>query len=116
MKHYIVILFCIIITHINAKNIDPEYNKSDANIFGHVVDKKTNEHIAYINIVIKGTTIGTTTDASGHYLLKNLPEGEFTLEVKALGYKAVSKEVALKKVKPWKLISKLKKITLLWMV
>ena len=22
------------------KNIDPEYNKSDANIFGHVVDKK----------------------------------------------------------------------------
>ncbi len=99
MKHYIVILFCIIITHINAKNIDPEYNKSDANIFGHVVDKKTNEHIAYINIVIKGTTIGTTTDASGHYLLKNLPEGEFTLEVKALGYKAVSKEVALKKGK-----------------
>ena len=99
MKHYIVILFCIIITHINAKNIDPEYNKSDANIFGHVVDKKTNEHIPYINIVIKGTTIGTTTDASGHYLLKNLPEGEFTLEVKALGYKAVSKEVALKKGK-----------------
>ena len=99
MKHYIVILFCIIITHINAKNIDPEYNKSDANIFGHVVDKKTNEHIAYINIVIKATTIGTTTDASGHYLLKNLPEGEFTLEVKALGYKAVSKEVALKKGK-----------------
>ena len=40
MKNYIVILFCILITNVNAKDIDPEYNKSDANIFGHVVDKK----------------------------------------------------------------------------
>ena len=33
-----------------------------------------------------GTPLGTTTDASGHYFLKNLPEGELTVEVRALGY------------------------------
>ena len=49
--------------------------------------------------MLKGTTIGTTTDNSGHYFLKNLPEGKFTLEYKALGYKTISKEVTLKKGK-----------------
>ena len=60
-------------------------NDSDANVFGHVLDKKTGEHLPFINVLLKGTTIGTTTDNSGHYFLKNLPEGKFTLEYKALG-------------------------------
>ena len=46
---------------------------TDANIYGHVIDRKTGEHLAYINIIVKGTTVGTATDASGHYFLKNLP-------------------------------------------
>ena len=77
----------------------PELKKSDANIIGHVLDKKTSEHLPYITIALKGTTIGTVTDATGHYFLKNLPEGKFTLEYKALGYKTISKEVTLKKGK-----------------
>ena len=63
------------------------------------MDKKTGEHLPFINVLLKGTTIGTTTDNSGHYFLKNLPEGKFTLEYKALGYKTVSKEVSQKKGK-----------------
>ena len=39
------------------------------------------------------------TDASGHYFLKNLPEGEFTMEVSAVGYKTVSRKVTLRKGK-----------------
>ena len=42
-------------------------NDSDANVFGHVLDKKTGEHLPFINVLLKGTTIGTTTDNSGHY-------------------------------------------------
>jgi len=77
----------------------PELNKSDANIIGHVLDKQTQEHLSYITVSLKGTTIGTMTDATGHYFLKNLPEGEFTLEVSAVGYKTVSRKVILKKGK-----------------
>lgn len=39
---------------------------TDANVYGHVVDRKSGEHIAYATIYIKGTTIGTTTDNTGH--------------------------------------------------
>ena len=70
---------------------------SDANIVGHVIDKHTKEHLPYIKVVLKGTTIGTATDATGHYHLVNLPEGEFIIEVSAINYKKASREVSLKK-------------------
>lgn len=61
--------------------------KSDANIFGHVVSKSTGEHLPFIYITIKGTTIGVATDATGHFFLKNLPTGNFTLVASAIGFK-----------------------------
>ncbi len=70
--------------------------RSDANLVGHVLDKTTGLHISYVNVVLKGTTIGTTTDESGHYFLKNLPEGEFTIEVSTIGYKTITRKVNLK--------------------
>ena len=70
---------------------------TDANLYGHVVDRETHEHIPYASIAVVGTAFGTTTDASGHYFLKNLPEGELTLEVRALGYAPKRTSVALKR-------------------
>ena len=72
---------------------------TDANIFGHVVDKATGEHLPGITIILKGTTIGSVTDDSGHYMLKNLPEGEFTIEVSFVGFKTVTKKVTTGKGK-----------------
>ena len=67
--------------------------------FGHVVDKATGEHLPGITIILKGTTIGSVTDDSGHYMLKNLPEGEFTIEVSFVGFKTVTKKVTTGKGK-----------------
>lgn len=69
--------------------------KTDANIVGDVKDAKTREHIPFINVTINNTVIGTTTDATGHYYLKNLPTGTYTLRVSGVGYKSVEKEVLL---------------------
>lgn len=68
---------------------------TDANVNGHVVNKTTGEHIPYGAITIKGTAIGTTADATGHYHLKNLPVGKFTITFSYLGYKPVEKETML---------------------
>jgi iron complex outermembrane receptor protein len=59
---------------------------TDANIFGHVIDAGTGEHLPFVNLLLKGTRIGTFTDASGHYLLTNLPVGSHILIVQSLGY------------------------------
>jgi len=72
---------------------------SDANIFGHVLNFKTKEHISYINISIKGTTYSTATDNSGHYYFKNLKPGTYIVKVSGLGYKSTEKEVSVEKNK-----------------
>ncbi len=78
-------------------NTEPQRRKtSDANAHGHVIDTKTDEHIPFVTISVKGTTIGTTTDATGHYYLKNLPEGEITVVAESVGYKAAEQTVAVR--------------------
>ena len=68
---------------------------TDANITGHVVDSETGEHMPYYTIRLLGTSIGTLTDASGHYTLRNLNPGNYTIEALCTGYKTMQKEVAI---------------------
>ncbi|MBZ0244061.1 MAG: TonB-dependent receptor, partial [Bacteroidales bacterium] len=71
--------------------------KTDANIFGHVVCTDCSEHLAFVTIQVKGTTIGTTTDETGHYQLINLPEGTHVLMATYIGYRPGMLEVSIKK-------------------
>ena len=66
---------------------EPENNQqsSDANIIGHVLDKKSREHLIGIIIKIKHSPYGATTDASGHYFLRNLKPNTYTIEVSGVG-------------------------------
>ena len=61
--------------------------RRDANINGHVVDARTEEHLPYVVVALKGTTIAIATDATGHYFMKDLPEGDFVMTASCNGYK-----------------------------
>ena len=76
----------------------------ETHIFGHVTDAKSKEMLPYINVVVQNTTIGTTTDATGHYILNDVPEEtEITIEVSALGYQTVTKTVKVVNGEPLEL-------------
>ncbi len=49
----------------------------------------------FVTITVQGTTISTATDATGHYFLKNLPTGTYTIKAQQLGYKTAEREVEL---------------------
>ena len=68
---------------------------ADEHITGHVTNKTTKAFIPFINIALKGTTITTIADATGHYFLKNIPKGRFTLVASGVGYKSVERAVDL---------------------
>ena len=68
---------------------------SDAHIAGHVLDAQTGEHLPYVNVQVEGTTLGCLTDESGHFYLKNLPEGELTLIFSMMGYESEKRTVTL---------------------
>lgn len=96
MKNYILLILCLFCVWTNARAEAPERRGTDAHIFGHVLDKNTQEHIPYATVYLKGTTVGLSTDATGHYFMRNLPIGKFTIEVVMIGYKTVSQEVDIK--------------------
>lgn len=70
--------------------------ESEANIFGHVLDAANHEHLPFVNVYIKGTTLGTATNDNGHYILEHLPVGTHTVVVSFMGYKTIEQEVTLK--------------------
>lgn len=70
---------------------------TDANIFGHVLDAATGEHMPFVTIGIKGTTVGTLTDQTGHYRFINAPVGMYILQASFTGYKTVELLVTIEK-------------------
>ncbi len=85
--YFSILLIFFFAGTVAASSESEQRPRTDANVFGHVVDVTTGEHIPFINLIVEGTRIGTITDASGHYLLTNLPVGEHTLVVQGLGFK-----------------------------
>lgn len=88
--HIILTVFLLSVTQI----IFAQKIKTDANIVGHVVSN--GEHIPFVTVSVKGTTIGITTDESGHYQLINLPEGKLIIIAQSLGFKPQEKEITIK--------------------
>lgn len=61
-------------------------------IIGNVKDTNGNP-LAFVNIYIEGTYIGTTSNDEGNYELNVSEENTFTLVFKYLGYKTLKKEL-----------------------
>lgn len=72
---------------------------NDAHLVGHVLDEKSGEHLPYVNVQIKGTNIGTVTDESGHYFLKELPLGRQIVVFSYVGYETLELPVTIEAAK-----------------
>ncbi len=85
---YFFVLLCPI-------SLMAQANKTDAMLFGHVIDKETKKHIPYATVLVKGTTIGTSTDGTGHFKLVHLPVGKQIIVAQFMGYKPQEIEVTM---------------------
>lgn len=65
-----------------------------ASLQGKVVDALSNEPLPFVNVVVSGTTTGTTTDIDGNFLLNGLEPGFIRVEASFVGYKkSISSEI-----------------------
>jgi len=65
-------------------------------ITGKVTDKTTGAPIPGATISIPDLKIGTSTDANGIYVLRQLPRGEYLIQVTAIGYASVTRVIDLR--------------------
>ena len=95
MKRYLLLIYILLplfsiarpTSEVNIHGL--ESNPTDCNIFGHIVDASTEEHINYATVVIEGTTIGCAANATGHYNINNIPVGNHVIVVSAIGYESM---------------------------
>lgn len=59
---------------------------NDASVTGHIIDKKTGEHIPFVTIVVNDGQFYTHSDETGHFILNNLPNGEHHFKASLVGY------------------------------
>lgn len=89
LKYYISVILTVFSLHSFANN-----NAPNTKIQGHVTSD--GEIVPFATIVIKDSNTGTATNEQGHFEIKAIPEGTYTVRVQAIGY--IAKEVEIKVV------------------
>jgi len=68
---------------------------TDASLVGHVVDQTTGEHLPFVTVYLRGTTIARATDASGHFMFTNMPVGEYVVVAQFIGFERSEQTVVI---------------------
>ncbi|MDG1375041.1 MAG: outer membrane beta-barrel family protein [Flavobacteriaceae bacterium] len=96
MKNIAVLLTFLMFSHLAlfAHNILDE-----SSISGRVIDSKSTEPLAFVNIIIKSQSgeliTGVITDQDGVFEISNIKETTFIVSIQYIGYKTINKEVTL---------------------
>ncbi|MDA1126264.1 MAG: TonB-dependent receptor [Bacteroidetes bacterium] len=68
-------------------------NNRFGNVSGIVSESIDGETLIGVNLLIKGTSLGTSTDEYGEYLIRRIPEGEQILIVSYIGYESIERTI-----------------------
>ncbi|MCU7504562.1 MAG: TonB-dependent receptor [Ignavibacteria bacterium] len=82
----IILLFAFIFSFSKA------FAGQTGKITGVLKDKKTGEALMGVNVYTEDKKYGTATDASGYYVLLNVPPGKYSLIASMTGYRTVKVE------------------------
>ncbi|HKB87733.1 MAG TPA: TonB-dependent receptor [Ignavibacteriaceae bacterium] len=61
-------------------------------ISGKIIDKSTGETLIGANVIIMGTSMGSSSDIDGNYFILNIPPGEYQVKASMIGYTSVTFE------------------------
>ena len=64
-------------------------------ITGRVVDQRSGQPLAAVQVFIAGSGVGALSQQNGRYLLLNVPVGTHTLSAERIGYRAVTAQVTV---------------------
>ncbi|MFO7668285.1 MAG: carboxypeptidase-like regulatory domain-containing protein, partial [Bacteroidales bacterium] len=87
IRSILIIMFLFLVTSVST------FAQRSGVITGLIIDGSANEPLAFANIYVKGTSIGTVTDEEGNFRLDNVPSGEQTIVISFIGF--ADQEIAL---------------------
>ena len=88
------------------------FSQESATISGFVRDEASGEPLAYTNVFVKESNIGSAANIDGYYVLPNLPAGTKEVVASIIGYRMVTKEVTVQAGEDYRLDFRLKRTVL----
>ncbi len=85
-KLYVFLLLSLCTLSLVAQN---------GSVRGFVYDKTTGDPVIFTNVVIDSSTIGTTTDVNGYFVISKIKAGTHTLKVGSIGYKTHTQTIEI---------------------
>jgi len=64
-------------------------------IKGQVLDRVTENPLPYANVFLDGTSLGSSTDPKGNFLILDVPPGSYTIKIRYIGYKKLDQPIEL---------------------
>lgn len=85
MRKYLLAVFSLLATTAIAQN----------NLGGTITDQATGEQMVGVSVVLTDIKQSSFTDGQGHFQFKNLPAGNFLVEVRYVGYQTQTERVSV---------------------
>lgn len=85
MKKTIILFLVFLLSEIFAGN------SANGTLKGIITDADTKQPLPGVNIIIKQSDLGTSSDINGNFIFENLPSGTYILEFSFIGYKKIAK-------------------------
>lgn len=102
MKRLLLLASFILSMHSYAQ-IPANSNFKSGEISGKVIDQNSKTALPYVTIIVKDaaqkTITGGITDEKGAFSIKQIPEGDNSVEIQFIGYKTTIKKVKITAVK-----------------
>lgn len=88
-----LILYIIFLSILFTVDIYPQTNI--IYISGKITDKVTKKPVQNANVYLAYTTLGSSTNSDGKYLIKDIPVGRYTLVISHIGYQTFHIDIAI---------------------
>lgn len=73
----------------------PSNAQTIGQVTGHIFDANTGRPISGANIVLLNSRLGTASDSTGFFILRDIPAGDYELGVRVIGYEIFKEKIAL---------------------
>lgn len=70
--------------------------QSTGSINGYLQNKDTGEPLIYANVMLANTSIGTTSNVHGYYVIHGIPAGNYKLVISMMGFEKTEKDIVVK--------------------
>jgi len=90
LTRFKLFVFCLSFLTLIMVTTETTFAQGKGQVAGRIIDAQTGDYLPGANVLLEGTSYGTSSDRAGEYYIKNIPAGDYTLKVVYIGYKDFS--------------------------